>query len=144
MPSTFGRVMRRSGSSSENRRSKWWSAGRSGISTGWSPMRTARGVLPALGGDCGPHQVGGGLVVEALAAEATPGPEVDRQPDQRRHSLRFAAACGEAAGQGVCKPRRHAIEVLPQELVELRDRGAVAEEPAEHRLDLAVPAVEPS
>ena len=52
-----------------------------------------------VGRDGGGHHVGGRFVVQALTAEAAPGPEVERQPDQRVQSPCPPAAGGEGAGQ---------------------------------------------
>ncbi len=54
-----------------------------------------------MGRDGGCHQVSGGFVVEALAGQAAPGPEVEREPDQRPRPLRSPAADAEGGGQVV-------------------------------------------
>ena len=95
-----------------------------------------------MGSDRGGHQVAGRFVVEALAAEPAPAPEIKCQPDQRVQSLGLPAARGEAGGQVAGQLCLHAIEALLHEPIQLGHGRAVAEELAEHRLGLSVPAVQ--
>jgi hypothetical protein len=79
-----------------------------------------------VGGGGGGHQVSGGFVVEALARQAPPGPEVEREPDQRTRPLRSPRADAEGGGQVIGELGLHAVDGLLQEPIELRHGGAVA------------------
>src|SRR5688500_8109970 len=88
------------------------------------------------------HEIRGGLVVEPFTIEAAPGPEVERQADERLLPFGSPAARAKALGERPCKVGELRIDRGLDDIIQCRDAAAITLNLLEHRRTPAVPPIE--